>query len=753
MALLCLVATNFCLGQQLYFRKVNAGDSVAIAAQMPRLATEAMAVYKNNGDQQTYLNNLFRLQILAKKYPEANETITTLRRILKAGNTRYSDLLYVQYELYGKAKMNQSVSSRSFKEEFTGLFQNLFKSLDDKTALYISTAFITRNGVAELHDNFQRSLAGAQKKDSIDINTAIGLCKDYFIWQVYQNTENISRQLLKEDDTHRYIVQDSILIKTRDGASISAIVVRKRGVTVPQPTVLEFTIYTGAVTAITRDAVANGYVGMIAFTRGKRFGSGEIMPYEHDGSDCYDVIDWISKQPWSNGQVGMYGGSYGGFTQWAAAKKLHPALKTIVPSASVAPGLDVPMMNNVFENFVFPWIYYVSNDRFLDAVDYNNTAQWDSLNAKWYASGKPYRVLDSLTGRGTNKIFQSWIAHPAYDEHWQHMIPYKNDFGQINIPVLSTTGYYDGGQVGAMYYLREHLRYNKKADHYLIIGPYSHYGSQGFVSGPDPDPVIAGYRIDPAANIHIHEIIFQWFDYILKGGKKPEILRDRINYEVMGGNEWQHKPSLAKMNNDTLRFYLNDQPLGDHYLLSQKKSTKKRFIAQKEYMADRKTFNTFYHPDTIIYNKLDRSNGLVFVSDPVKSSVDINGCFLGKIRMSINKRDIDYNINLYELMPDGKYFYLSYFMGRASYAADPGKRILLQPGQITSIPFTNTYMTSKKISAGSRIVIVLSINKSRDNQINYGTGKDVSKESIVDAGTPLLVKWYNDSYVDIPVWK
>src|SRR5258708_37846008 len=101
------------------------------------------------------------------------------------------------------------------------------------------------------------------------------------------------------------------------------------------------------------------------------------------------------------------------------------------------------MMNNIFENFVFPWIYYVSNTKFLDYNDYNNSAKWDSINAKWYTTGKPHRVLDSLTGRGANTIFQTWIAHPSYDKYWQNMIPYKQDFAQINIPVLTTTGFYD----------------------------------------------------------------------------------------------------------------------------------------------------------------------------------------------------------------------------------------------------------------------------------------------------------------------
>ena len=755
MALLCLITAHYCLAQQVYFPKIKAGDSLALQKEMPRLADEVLSKYKKQGDEMAYLNNLFRLQMLAGKYGGAIETIASLRDISKATDLQYAYLLYSQYELYAKAKAktDQAASGKVFTDIYSALFRNFFNPLDDKAALHIASSFFAPNGIPGLQNNFDKSFADAQKKDSLDMNTAIGICKDYFILQVYQQIQPLSRPLIREDDSRRYIVQDSILIKTRAGAEISTIVVRPKGITKPLPVILQFTIYTGAVYDITRDDAARGYIGMIAFTRGKRFSPNEIVPYEHDGDDCYDVIEWITKQPWSDGRVGMYGGSYNGFTQWAAAKHLHPALKTIVPAASAAPGLDVPMMNNVSESFVFPWIYYVSNTKFLDVADYNNTARWDSVNTQYYTQGKAYNRLDSLTGRGPNKIFQSWVAHPSYDKYWQNMIPYQQDFAQVNIPVLTTTGYYDGGQVGALYYYREHLKYNKNANHYLIIGPYSHYGSQGFISIPDPEPFIAGYQIDPVANIHIHEIIFQWFDYILKGGKKPEILKDKVNYEVMGGNEWLHKPSLAKMNNDTLRFYLSNQQSGDHYILSNQKPLKKEFLTETVDFADRKTSNTFYHADTIIYNKLDKSNGLVFMSDPLKKSLTINGCFLGKMNAAINKKDFDYNINLYEQTPQGKYFYLSYFMGRASYAADHSVRKLLQPGQVTALPFINSYFTSREISAGSRIVIVLSVNKSQDNQINYGTGKDVSSETVKDAREPLQVKWYNDSYMEVPVWR
>ena len=102
-------------------------------------------------------------------------------------------------------------------------------------------------------------------------------------------------------------------------------------------------------------------------------------------------------------------------------------------------------------------------------------------------------------------------------------------------------------------------------------------------------------------------------------------------------------------------------------------------------------------------------------------------------------------------MPDGKLFYLTYFMGRASFAKNILKRQLLTPGKIESIPFSNTYFTVKKINKGSRIFAIVNVNKSPFEQINYGTGKDVNDETIKDAKEPLKVKWFNDSFISIPV--
>jgi hypothetical protein len=114
---------------------------------------------------------------------------------------------------------------------------------------------------------------------------------------------------------------------------------------------------------------------------------------------------------------------------------------------------------------------------------------------------------------------------------------------------------------------------------------------------------------------------------------------------------------------------------------------------------------------------------------------------------------MDIGVTLFEIMPDGRYFHLSYYLGRASYARDMSKRELLTPGKIESISFDRTRMVCRQLSKGSRLLVVLNINKNADAQVNYGTGKDVSDEDIEDSKIPLQIKWYNDSIIKVPVWK
>lgn len=744
------IAFSHCaLAQQFYFPNNAVSDSIELRQAMPLLARNVIAHYRPADDRRTYLNNLFRLQIVAGEYREAGATIASLRSISKDMDPQFPELVYIQHELFSKTKLKQADAGISFDKAFAQVFLELFSSLNDKSALHISTAFITRNGIGELEREWQKSLVNLNETDSLNLSDAIGLCRNYYILQVYRSIEPPAKQLLKDDENRRYSIQDNVLIRTKEGATLSAIVVRRKGVTQPQPTALCFNIYTDLSLDLAIGAAAYGYVGVTAETRGKRLSPDEIAPYEHEADDVNGVIDWISRQSWSDGKVGMYAGSYSGFAQWAATKKLHPALKTIVPYAANNPGNGLPMENNVFLFVNYAWAFYVTNNKYVDNETYFDRNRWNSLNDKWYASGASYRKIDSIDGT-PNKWLQRWLRHPSYDKYWQDMVPYKDEFAGINIPVLTITGYYDDGQQSALHYLKEHYKYNKNADHYLLIGPYDHSGAQ---SSRKP-PVLRGYVIDSVAQFDTRDITFQWMSYVMRDGKKPALLQDKINYEVMGANVWKHAPSLEKMSNATLTLYLTDAKSGRHHQLTREKPSTPGSLYQEVDFADRKTTNNNdYYPSPIVQKEPDQTNGFSFISEPINERVEISGTFSGEIKASINKKDMDIGVVLYEVMPNGELFHLSYFLGRASYSKDMSVRRLLRPGKVVSIPFERTRMVSRRLSKGSRLLVTLNVNKNPYAQINYGTGKDVSDETIDDAKTPLQVQWYNTSYVRIPIWK
>ena len=559
-----------------------------------------------------------------------------------------------------------------------------------------------------------------------------------------------TKKTISEDFKSIYNVQDSVSVKTRDGAIISVIVVSKNGASTAKPVLFQSTIYVrdkGRDIATLKESADNGYVGVIAYARGKRFSTDEIFPYENDGNDTYDVIDWISKQKWCNGSVGMFGGSYEGFTQWAVCKKMHPALKTIVPYVANRPGMGLPMENNVFVNPNYEWAFYVGNNKYLDTIAGTDRQRFRKMQNKWWDSGVAYRKLDSIDGT-PNRLFQRWISHPSFDKYWQNMAPYEKEFAEINIPILAIDGYYNDSQNSSLYYLRELQKYSPETPAYLIIGPYGHFGTQR-----GGEPILYDYKVDSVALFNITKITYQWFDYILKNGTKPDILKDRINYQVMGANEWRSATSIDKMSNGFLKLYLTNNKSGEFFSLSSKKPTQKGFLSQEVNFADRENSNNDYYPDPIIRKEIDTSNGFNFVSEPLKEAILINGSFLGEIKASINKMDMDIGVTLYEVMPNGEYFHLAYFIGRASYANDITQRKLLKPNVIETIPFSNTHLVSKQFSKGSRLLIHLNINKNPFSELNYGTGKTVTEETIKDAKEPLKIKWYNDSFVKIPILK
>jgi uncharacterized protein len=740
--LLALINYNTANSQNIFFKKSNYLDSLKFEKNIKLLANQLLYNYSNSNENDS-LDNLFRIQICATQFDTALVNLKKYRDILRVGNKSDANGIGFVYELYAKTILLSGTKMQYFEKNCTSNFVSLYKKLSNAEASTASSYFDNKLEVIE--DNLTKFVRTIDRKDSLAILEAKKLCRLYLIYQVYKKVLPICKPILEKIEKAKYLIQDSILIKTRDGATISAVVVRNPTKSNKLPTVLMFNIYKGAVDInLAKVAVDRGYVGIVANTRGKGLSPQEIEPYEHDEDDGYDIIEWISKQPWSNGKVGMYGGSYLGFSQWATVKNVHPALKTIVPQVAVGFGIDFPSTNNVFYNYGLQWLHYVMDNKTTNYASFSNQKYWDSVNRKWYTSGVAFRFLDSIEGN-PNKIFQRWLQHPNFDSFWQNTTPNKHQFAKINIPVLTITGYFDDDQLGALYYFNEHHKYNKNANHHLLIGPYDHGGAQAL-----PSNEVDGYKIDSVAKINITDLVFNWFNYILKGAKKPVILKDKVNYEVMGKNIWKHALSLAKMNNDTLTFYLGTEKDSLDFKMTTLNNTEIKYTEQEIDFKDRG--DTVFNPNQKL-NSLDKKNIYTYITPVFKDSFEINGVIVGEILASINKKDFDILLDIQEVDADGKTFFISSNYFRASYAKDKTTRNLLKPEQVETIPIVNNYMTSLKIKAGSRLVFGIGVVKKASAQINYGTGKDVSDETILDAGEPLKVKWYNGTYFKVPIFR
>jgi uncharacterized protein len=724
---------------------VTMGASVAVAAsttpsdeaQFQTVAVKLIPGYAS-ARSPSELNTLFRLQLAAGRFVDAEGTLDRLEATYRSNEPRLVPLV-TPWRIYTRSKVYEA-EGKGATEALSRAFSELYGSLFDSQVAEILPWYS-----ADADDLSSEESKQEKACEGISLErcpSAADLIAAHEEWTALPYLMSASAPLLKADTERRFVVDDHVLIPTPDGAKIAAMVVRPRSAGATKLTsLLNFTIYAKDSWSM-GDAVmmaAHGYAGVVAYTRGKGTSPGPVIPYVHDGDDATAVIDWLSRQPWSDGRVGMFSGSYNGFTQWAAAKHHPHALKAIATNATNAPGIDTPMQGNVFQSFIYPWPFYTTDIKALDDKIYDDKARWNTLERKWYASGRPYRDLDKIDGK-PNPIFDTWLDHPSYDAYWQRLIPHDREFASIDIPVFVETGYYDGGMVGALYYFEQHLKYRPASDDRMVVGPYHHTAMQTGVLAK-----VDGCVIDKAAMIDLQDLRLKWFDHIFRGAPLPALLSDRVNFEVMGANTWRHVSTLADMATNRERFYLTGHREASQLLLDSVPGNQ----ALPELAID------FTYRGDVDFQPSpgmpDIRNALVFETEPLKNSLEVDGLFQGRFEIIANKRDFDLSVNLYELKPDGQYLDLASYLGRVSYMQDRTRRQLLQPGQPHILSFQSQTLTSRMLTPGSRIVAVIGVPKVPAIQINYGTGRDVSAESIADAGVPLRIRWSADSYLELGI--
>lgn len=738
--LLLIVATGpaWADRQVFGFKAPASIDAADMPAVMRDLAERVLPVYQDQ-DNDRYLANLSALQWADSNFKAAEETRKTLRdRRPPPDPAHPQDGQALLFDVYAHAKTVEATGSASFEQAFTQTFHDVVGKLDDLDAYAITTSLEMPR--PPFREAWQRELDRARSKDSIELPEATALIRAYFAYEAYRHLAPIATQLGAEEDHRRYAVLDDVSISTPAGVPIHARVVRPKRVAGKLPTLLEFTVLRSVADA--RASAAHGYVGVVAYTRGKFAKTDrEVVPFRYDGVDARAVIRWIARQPWSDGRVGMYGSDYAGFAAWAATKTMPKALKAIATADPMAPGISFPMEGHIFRNDALRWAATHAVPGGAPA-DVGDDARWQTLDRQWYESGKPYRDLATMAGLPRN-VFRDWLHHPSYDHYWERTSPFEAQFARIDIPVLTITGYYANGAVGALHYYREHLRHRPKADHTLLVGPYDDR-----MLRDGPSAALRGYALaDAASQIDLQALRYQWFDHVFKGREKPALLADRVNYQLSGTNEWRHVSSLAAMANSTFKLY----PALSASAQDRAEAGAPTIITQTVDLADR--HDAAPPPVSALrLRALPKRDGLTFSSEVFKTPIEVSGIVSGELDFVINKYDVDLDVTLYEQRADGDYLQLADpYEFRASYARDDVDRQLLRSGVRQTLKFESGQIAAHRLNAGSRLIAVLDVNKRPDQQINYGAGNDVSVESIANAKVPIEIRWYGDSHLDIPV--
>lgn len=741
--LLLLALPAWAWAQDFDFRPPRDPDDLAAVNVMRDLAQRIVPVYQF-ADTDVYLANVTALQIVSGAHGAAYDSSRALRRLLRGKPPDGAFERAVLDGIYAHARDIEAKERIGFARAYARSFQELVPPLDNAQAAAAMARLETP--LVMVREPVRQAFDRWRARGSLPQAEAVALVRAWLEYESRRSFGVLLPELIAAENRSRYAAGPDIWIPVRAGVVIHASVVRPGGAKGPLPTLLRFTLDPAEDDA-QRSAV-KGYVGVTAYVRGRKpDGKGAAWPFVHDGEDAEAVIKWIAMQPWSDGRVAMLGDGYSGYAAWAAARRRPAALKAIATIAPMAPGIDFPMAGQIYRNAMVRWAqeHATVGPARADRVDADVApdAKWQALDALWYRGDRPYWDVDRVLLGKRSKLIRTWLTHPSHDRYWRKFLPSAKQFAQIDIPVLAIAGYY-GAEAGALYFHQEHVRHRPQADTTLLLGPYDAASIRRGAAA-----TLRGYTLDAVARVDLAELRYQWLDHVFKGAKKPSLLQGRVNYQVMGTDQWRHVPTLDATQGSALRWYLDTrQRDGPHGLLPAPAEGGGRARLAVD-LADRRDANIPW-PDSLRGKPLPTRNSISFVSDPLPKDTEIAGSLRGEFDITPSRQDVDLSVSLYERTASGDHLLLfEPYDFRASYAGHRVYRRLLRAGERQLLAFTAERMTARRLAAGSRLVLVIGINKRPDRQVNFGSGKDVNSESIADADGPLRVRWHERSHVEI----
>jgi putative CocE/NonD family hydrolase len=474
-------------------------------------------------------------------------------------------------------------------------------------------------------------------------------------------------------------------------------------------------------------AVARGYAIVIQDVRGRYASDGDFSPYQNEGRDGYDTIEWAARQPWSDGNVGTFGLSYPGAVQWLAAVENPPHLKAMVPAMTFSTPRNFFYSGGVFDGSWLDWIWFNIAPDARRRKSLSGPQTHKEAAASWKQDHErlqnflPLRDLPDL--KQVAPFYYEWLSHPPADSWWD-WAELRNKYDRVHVAVLNFSGWYDEayGPDGATTNFNGLLaaRHTEKDPRtHTLIGPWTHGGQDESKSGERD--------FGPAAPIDYDELILRWMDHYLQNVNNGVDREKPVRLFVMGDNAWRDEDSWPLARATETSYYLNASR-GASRIGTLNSALLVPSARTSEFVSDPR------HPLTDPYTEYGahdyrafagRDDVLVFDTTSLGTDTELTGPIRAEIFVSADVPDFDLWVRLLDVAPDGTAFNLmspGLDVLRASYRNASLKPELLTPGKVYLLTL-DRMLTSNVFRSGHHIRVQISAAFSPHFSRNLQTGE------------------------------
>ena len=526
--------------------------------------------------------------------------------------------------------------------------------------------------------------------------------------------------------------------------------------------------------------VRRGYVVIVQDTRGRFMSEGEWVPFINEALDGVDTIEWAAQLPYSNGNVGMYGISYFGFTQWSSAVFQPPALKALAPIQTWSdPFNGVMFRGGALElGAAGSWQLMMGlnelmrrhqgNPQALGRSIYGLVKEMDTLanEGYWFL---PLHEFAPLKKSDIAQTFFENFLRPMDPEHpitQPLFIAGKQE--SVIVPTLNVGGWYDiflQDTIDSYKFMRERGSTQQARQSKLLIGPWAHgaftnpIGEMNFGFGSSA--AFIGLQID------LMSLQVRWFDHWLKGINTGMLNEPPIKLFVMGTNVWRDEQEWPLARAIETRYYLHSNGQantlhGNGYLSTDLPDSDEPATDYYEYDAANPVItrggalllSPEYRPGPFDQRPTEsREDVLVYTTGELKEDLEVTGPIKVHLWATSSAPDTDFVARLVDVHPDDYAQNLTDGIIRARYRnASLGEGAsLIEPGRAYEYEI-DLWSTSNVFKAGHRIRLdVTSSNFPRwDRNPNTGHEFGVDSELAV-AHQMILHDPEHPSFIVLPI--